>query len=94
MYLGKIVELAEKNDIYNRPLHPYTRMLLSAVPSCDPQKKKRIIAIKGEANLVSVTGCNFQNRCPYKSDICIEQEPFLGKVENNRFCACHFAGSI
>jgi peptide/nickel transport system ATP-binding protein len=94
MYLGKIVELAEKNDIYNRPLHPYTRMLLSAVPSCDPQKKKRIIAIKGEANLVNETGCNFQNRCPYKSGICIEQEPVLGKIENNRFCACHFAGSI
>ncbi|MGD0278170.1 MAG: ATP-binding cassette domain-containing protein, partial [Smithella sp.] len=49
MYLGKMVELASNRDIYNRPLHPYTRMLLSAVPSCDPGKKERIMKIKGEA---------------------------------------------
>jgi oligopeptide/dipeptide ABC transporter ATP-binding protein len=94
MYLGKIVELASNTDIYNRPLHPYTRMLLSAVPSCDPGQKERIMSIKGEAGLENDRGCSFQNRCPYKIDTCSSKEPQLEKLDEQSFCACHLAGSI
>src|SRR5208283_1572002 len=94
MYLGKIVELALNHDIYNRPLHPYTRMLLSAVPSCDPGRKERIMKIKGEAGFENDQGCPFQNRCPYKTEICAKVEPRLEKIDEQSFCACHLAGSI
>ncbi|KUG21799.1 oligopeptide transport atp-binding protein oppf [hydrocarbon metagenome] len=94
MYMGKIVELAQNSDIYNRPLHPYTRMLLLAVPSCDPRKKKEIINIKGEARAENNTGCPFQNRCSYRVEICEKMEPRLGKFDEHSFCACHMAGSI
>jgi len=94
MYLGKIVELAQNNDIYNRPLHPYTRMLLAAVPSCDPRKKKEIINIKGEARAENKEGCPFQNRCSYRVEICEKVEPNLEKYDEHSFCACHMAGSI
>jgi oligopeptide/dipeptide ABC transporter ATP-binding protein len=94
MYLGKIVELALNSDIYDRPLHPYTRMLLSAVPSCDPQKKKRIMNIKGEARVENEEGCAFQNRCSYKTEICVKMEPRLEKFDEQSFCACHMTGSI
>jgi len=89
MYLGKIVELATNNDIYLTPLHPYTRMLLSAVPSGDPKNKQRILSIKGEARNEGEKGCNFQNRCSYKIDICTQFEPPLKGYDEERFCACH-----
>jgi len=94
MYLGRIVELALNGDIYNRPIHPYTRMLLSAVPSCDPGKRKRMVNIKGEAGSENKEGCAFQTRCPYKKEICAKLEPLLEKVDERSFCACHLAGSI
>jgi oligopeptide/dipeptide ABC transporter ATP-binding protein len=94
MYLGKIVELAQNKDIYNRPLHPYTRMLLSAVPSCDPRKKKEIISIKGEAGAENNIGCPFQNRCSYRAELCEKMEPRLEKYDENSFCACHMTGKI
>lgn len=94
MYLGKIVELALNDDMYRRPLHPYTRMLLSAVPVCDPRKKEKIIKIRGEARAENEKGCLFQNRCSYKSDICERIEPRLEKFDEQSFCACHRAGSI
>jgi oligopeptide/dipeptide ABC transporter ATP-binding protein len=89
MYLGQIVELAENKDIYDSPLHPYTQMLLSAVPSGNPQKKRKDLTIKGEARIEATRGCNFQNRCPYKSPVCEEQQPLLKERMNKRFCACH-----
>jgi oligopeptide/dipeptide ABC transporter ATP-binding protein len=94
MYLGHIVELAGNKDIYNRPLHPYTQMLLSAVPVCDSRKKRKKVTIKGEARIEVARGCNFQNRCLYKLPVCQEQQPVLAEIENKRFCACHLAGSI
>jgi oligopeptide transport system ATP-binding protein len=94
MYLGKIVELAANRDIYSSPLHPYTRMLLSAVPSCDPKNKNRIVSIKGEARNEGEKGCNFQNRCSYKIEICAQEEPPLKRYDQQRFCACHRGGSI
>lgn len=94
MYLGKIVELASNKDIYQRPLHPYTRMLLAAVPSCDPRRKERIMSVSGEAGMENDRGCPFQNRCPYRIGICAGVEPRLEKYDEQSFCACHRAGSI
>ena len=94
MYLGRIVELAENNEIYNRPLHPYTQMLLSAVPSCVPNGKKKIASIKGEAAKENDKGCDFQTRCPYRVELCSEQTPILKKVNNYGFCACHLVDKI
>jgi peptide/nickel transport system ATP-binding protein len=94
MYLGRIVELSQNNEIYNRPFHPYTRMLLSAIPSCIPKDKKRIASIKGEAAIENGKGCDFQTRCPHKKNICSEQIPVLKEVDNYGLCACHLAGKI
>jgi len=94
MYLGKIVEIAKNIDVYSTPLHPYTRMLLSAVPSGDPKNKNRILSVKGEARNEGEKGCNFQNRCSYKIDICAQVEPALNKYAEQRFCACHRGGLI
>ena len=94
MYLGKIVELAANSHVYSTPMHPYTRMLLSAVPSGDPKNKKRILSVKGEARNEGEKGCNFQNRCSYKVDICAQVEPQLKRYDEQRFCACHRGDSI
>ncbi|MBN1470355.1 MAG: ATP-binding cassette domain-containing protein [Syntrophaceae bacterium] len=94
MYLGKIVELALNHNIYSRPLHPYTRMLLSAVPVCDPRRKREIISVKGEAGTEHDGGCSFKNRCSYKAEICEKVEPPLKQYDEQSFCACHRAGSI
>lgn len=94
MYLGRIVELADKDNLYQKPLHPYTRMLLSAMPSCGPQKKEKAKIILGEPADRDVKGCNFKNRCIYKMPICDEQQPGLTSCEEKRLCACHRAGEI
>ena len=94
MYLGRIVELAVNENIYSRPLHPYTRMLLDAVPSCDPRQKERKIKIKGEARVENDQGCSFQNRCLYRMEICEKEEPPLKKYDEQSYCACHRPGSI
>ncbi len=93
MYLGQIVELAQNHDIYDYPLHPYTQMLLAAVPSCDRQKKGKKVAIKGEARIEGARGCNFKNRCLYKLPVCEEQQPVLKDINNKRFCACHLVSA-
>jgi len=94
MYLGKIVELAANTDVYSNPMHPYTRMLLSAVLSGDPKNKNKTLTIKGEARNETEKGCNFQNRCSYKIDICAQTEPLLNRYDQHRFCACHRVGEI
>jgi len=94
MYLGKIVELATNNDIYDRPLHPYTRMLLAAVPSGNPGRKEKVMQIKGEAAVENDQGCPFQNRCPYQADICAKKDPPLENFDAQSACACHMAGAI
>ena len=94
MYLGRVVELADKNDLYQTPLHPYTRMLLAAMPTCDPHQKKREIAIRGEAGDTGDQGCNFKNRCFYKIDICDDVTPQLQRYQERGLCACHRTGEI
>lgn len=90
MYLGKIVEIAEFREIYNEPLHPYTKALISAVPEPDPKKKKKKLIPEGEVpNPINPpSGCKFHPRCPFAMDICKEVEPELKSVKNRKV-ACH-----
>ena len=94
MYLGRIVEVAQKNDLYLNPAHPYTRLLLAAMPTCLPGVKKQTAMIKGEAGGTGEGGCLFQNRCSYKIDKCLEHKPELLPSGENRWCACHRTGEI
>lgn len=93
MYLGNLVELADKKELFSRPLHPYTQALLSAVPSVDPRNKMNRMVLKGDlpspANPPG--GCKFHTRCPYCKDICREKEPKLADTGGHP-AACHFAG--
>ncbi|MFD0679474.1 MULTISPECIES: ABC transporter ATP-binding protein [unclassified Paenibacillus] len=90
MYLGKIVELASRDELFVKPRHPYTEALLSAVPVPDPTKRKKRILLTGDlpnpANPPS--GCAFHPRCPYAQDLCREKAPALEGVEHS--VACHF----
>jgi oligopeptide transport system ATP-binding protein len=93
MYLGKIIEVANRIEIYDNPLHPYTRAVLSAVPIPDPEveAKRKRIPIDGElpdpAN--PPVGCNFCTRCPEVMDICKEVEPIWQDVGGGHYVACH-----
>ncbi len=93
MYLGCLVEIADKTELYDNPLHPYTKALLSAVPLPDPRLKREKIVLSGDlpspANPPS--GCRFHTRCPMCSDICKQQVPELKDVGQNHKVACHFA---
>lgn len=91
MYLGKIVEISDRDELYKDPLHPYTKSLLSAVPVPDPRAKKERIILRGEipspANPPS--GCTFHTRCPYAIDKCKVEIPEFKEVAKRRFVACH-----
>ncbi len=94
MYLGKIVELTDRDTLYANPLHPYTQALLSAIPVPDPvieETRQRIIL---EGDLPSPAhppkGCNFSTRCPQVRDICEQEEPPFIEVAPGHCCACHF----
>ncbi len=93
MYLGHMVELASADQIYERPLHPYTKALISAVPVPDPKvaKANKRIELTGEipSPLNAPTGCPFHTRCPYATDACREAMPEFKEVETGRFVACH-----
>lgn len=91
MYLGSMVEMAPKDEIYDNPLHPYTKALMSAVPVPDPTLKRERIILKGDipspANPPS--GCKFHTRCPYATERCAKEAPKYKNVGNDHFVACH-----
>jgi oligopeptide transport system ATP-binding protein len=91
MYLGKIVELAERKPLFQAPFHPYTEALLSAIPVPDPGIKKKRVALMGDipSPLNPPAGCSFHPRCPYRMDICDTIEPELMDKGNGHYAACH-----
>lgn len=96
MYLGSLVEMANKKDLYDNPMHPYTRALLAAIPVANPLKRKKMVAISGEipSNVNTPPGCKFNTRCPYAKEICSEEFPKSKEVRPEHYVACHFAGEI
>lgn len=99
MYLGKIVELGDRDEIYDAPKHPYTRALLSAVPIPDPQieKHRQRIILSGDlpSPIKIPSGCRFHTRCPMAQDVCREVEPvFEAKEGREHYSACHFAEKV
>ena len=90
MYMGKIVEQASVNDLFNNPKHPYTIGLMNSIPSIDSNNEKPLITIKGNVpNPFEITkGCKFQSRCPNVMEICKNEEPKLTNVSNNHNTSC------
>jgi oligopeptide transport system ATP-binding protein len=91
MYLGKIVELAEREPLFKAPFHPYTEALLSAIPVPDPGMKKKRVVLMGDipSPLSPPAGCSFHPRCPYRMDICDTIEPELMDKGKGHYAACH-----
>lgn len=91
MYLGKMVEVAAKDSIYENPLHPYTKALLSAIPTIHPDPESEIIALKGEipSPIDPPAGCNFHPRCWIAEDICRYQDPPRASIDEDHSVTCH-----
>lgn len=91
MYLGKLVEIASDEELYKNPLHPYTKALLSAIPTPDPEKKKERIILSGDvpSPINPPEGCRFNTRCSECKEICKVQEPKMKDVGNGHKVACH-----
>lgn len=93
MYLGAIEELANSNELYENPMHPYTKALLSAIPIPDPdlQRRKKRIPLEGEvpSPINPPPGCKFVERCPYATEQCRKERPELREVKPGHYVACH-----
>ena len=93
MYLGRVMEIASCDDLYERPLHPYTQALLSAIPVADPtvEEGREAITVQGEVPsiLKRPSGCPFHNRCPKCTQRCKEETPQLHDVGDGHMVACH-----
>ena len=98
MYLGKMVELADAAEIYERPLHPYSKSLLSAVPVPDPKvaRANQRIVLYGDipSPLNAPSGCPFRTRCAYAAEVCAEAMPSFNEVSGGHFVACHRVSEI
>lgn len=93
MYLGNLVEMTESEQLYEKPLHPYTQALLSAIPVPDPdlEKSRERMIIEGDvpSPIDPPSGCVFRTRCPVAKEVCAQQKPAWQEVEKNHFVACH-----
>ena len=96
MYLGSMVELADKDELFDNPLHPYTKALLSAIPIPDPTIKRERIILTGDIPSPAnpPKGCKFHTRCPYATDKCKEEAPEYREIKEGHFVACHRVGEI
>lgn len=96
MYLGKLVELADSDSLYAEPLHPYTRLLLSAIPEPDPDARREDSLPDTEvpSPLNPPPGCRFHTRCPLAAERCQKEEPLFAEVRPNHWVACHLAGDV
>ena len=94
MYLGSVVEVAEKRELYGHPLHPYTKALLSAIPIPDANRKRQRIILEGDVPSAynPPAGCKFHTRCPYATDRCRQEVPALKDVGGGHMAACHLLG--
>jgi oligopeptide transport system ATP-binding protein len=91
MYLGKIVEIAPGNNIYNRPRHPYTQALLSAIPIPDPKAAIERTILQGDLPNPAdpPSGCTFRTRCPHALKVCSQEIPEMIEVSQEHYAACH-----
>jgi oligopeptide/dipeptide ABC transporter ATP-binding protein len=91
MYLGRIMEVATSDALYNRPNHPYTQALLSAVPVPDPEQRRSRVALAGDipSPIDPPSGCVFRTRCPRAEAVCAERVPELKAVGPDHDSACH-----
>ena len=91
MYLGKLCEIASSDDLYARPAHPYTNVLLDSIPEPDPEADHSVGKIIGEppSPVAPPSGCRFHSRCAYATDICSQEEPLLRPMGDDHFVACH-----
>jgi peptide/nickel transport system ATP-binding protein/oligopeptide transport system ATP-binding protein len=96
MYLGRIVEIASAEDLYDRPRHPYTEALMNAVPVPDPNRHRQKQVLSGEipSPIDPPTGCHFHPRCPYAKDICQKEYPVLSEQLPGHKAACHFSAEV
>lgn len=96
MYLGRLVELADRDGLFGGPLHPYTKALLSAVPIPDPTLRRDRIILKGDIPSPAdpPSGCTFHTRCPFAQQLCKDQVPEFQELGKGHFVACHFAEEL
>jgi peptide/nickel transport system ATP-binding protein len=95
MYLGKLVEVGPADDVYYKPVHPYTKGLIDAIPLADPREERetRQKGVAGElpSNIHPPSGCRFRTRCPFAQELCAQEEPPLRTfAANGHLAACHF----
>ncbi len=93
MYLGKVVELTSREELYRLPLHPYTQALMSAIPVPNPKLKRKRTVLKGDvpSPLNPPKGCRFHPRCPIAEQVCSVEEPVFREIKPDHLVACHFA---
>jgi oligopeptide/dipeptide ABC transporter ATP-binding protein len=91
MYLGKIVEIASREELFRNPQHPYTQALMSAIPIANPKVKRERVILQGDppSPLRPPSGCRFHTRCPEVIDICSQEIPLLSDLGREHLCACH-----